>query len=88
MKRDSGEGWRGVRRTGCYFVDLFVRASNKTAIGFYKRLGYKTYRRVLRYYGDDQEDALDLRKATKHDPEKLSCVPLPHPVRPEDIKWD
>jgi N-terminal acetyltransferase B complex catalytic subunit len=77
-----------VRRTGCFFVDLFVRASNKAAIKFYHRLGYRTYRRVLRYYGDDHEDALDLRKATIHDPTGESCIPLPRPVRPEEIKWD
>uniref|UniRef100_A0A7S1B307 N-acetyltransferase domain-containing protein n=1 Tax=Corethron hystrix TaxID=216773 RepID=A0A7S1B307_9STRA len=33
-----------------YFVDLFVRESNATAIGMYRRFGYGTYRRVLGYY--------------------------------------
>eukprot|EP00403_Amphidinium_massartii_P043943 CAMPEP_0178437656 /NCGR_PEP_ID=MMETSP0689_2-20121128/35130_1 /TAXON_ID=160604 /ORGANISM="Amphidinium massartii, Strain CS-259" /LENGTH=106 /DNA_ID=CAMNT_0020059915 /DNA_START=82 /DNA_END=398 /DNA_ORIENTATION=+ len=30
----------------CYFVDLFVRGSNSTAIAFYQSLGYVTYRTV------------------------------------------
>ncbi|KAH9375116.1 hypothetical protein HPB48_014513 [Haemaphysalis longicornis] len=33
-----------------YFVDLFVRVSNKVAVDMYKRLGYSVYRRVLEYY--------------------------------------
>ena len=28
----------------CYFVDLFVRVSNKVAIGMYEKLGYTIYR--------------------------------------------
>jgi N-terminal acetyltransferase B complex catalytic subunit len=59
-----------------YFVDLFVRKSNKIAIGLYTGLGYKTFRRVLEYYSDDPtpgappgrgEDALDMRKRLKRD---------------------
>lgn len=34
----------------CYFVDLFVRMSNKVAIDMYSKLGYVVYRRVLDYY--------------------------------------
>lgn len=30
-----------------YFVDLFVRASNRVAIGMYESFGYSVYRRVL-----------------------------------------
>merc|ERR1712226_292511 len=42
----------------CYFVDLFVRVSNKIAINFYQKLGYTVYRTVLQYYsGDNEEDA-------------------------------
>eukprot|EP01116_Phalansterium_solitarium_P018763 TRINITY_DN5088_c0_g1_i1.p1 TRINITY_DN5088_c0_g1~~TRINITY_DN5088_c0_g1_i1.p1 ORF type:complete len:174 (-),score=61.00 TRINITY_DN5088_c0_g1_i1:140-661(-) len=69
-----------------YFVDLFVRASNKLAIGMYTQFGYRTYRTVLEYYsGDPAEDAYDMRKALSRDPEKRSMIPLPHPVRPEDV---
>lgn len=41
-----------------YFVDLFVRVSNKVAINMYKNLGYIVYRTILDYYfGDPDEDA-------------------------------
>ena len=55
-----------------YFVDLFVRASNKVAIEMYERFGYTAYRRVLNYYGE--EDAFDMRKACKRDVTKSSVV--------------
>lgn len=45
-------------RKRAYFVDLFVRVSNKVAINMYKNLGYIVYRTVLEYYsGDPDEDA-------------------------------
>ena len=45
-------------RKNAYFVDLFVRISNKVAIDMYKKLGYSVYRQVLEYYtGDPDEDA-------------------------------
>lgn len=124
-----------------YFVDLFVRASNRVAIGMYRGMGYSAYRRVLGYYSggpapppDDEgeeggegggkgkgggagnaaaaraggggskgegsaapaarraeqrsEDALDMRKAMPRDIHEKSVVPLPHPVRPEDLEFD
>ena len=46
-----------------FFVDLYVRCSNKVAIGMYEGLGYSVYRRVREYYGSlgpggrDEEDA-------------------------------
>jgi len=71
-----------------YFVDLFVRVSNKLAIGMYEKFGYSTYRRVLEYYsGDDPEDALDMRKALPRDVHKQSVIPLDRPVRPEELEW-
>jgi N-terminal acetyltransferase B complex catalytic subunit len=33
-----------------FFVDLFVRASNRVAIGMYGGMGYRVYRRVIDYY--------------------------------------
>ncbi|XP_077996597.1 N-alpha-acetyltransferase 20-like [Glandiceps talaboti] len=70
-----------------YFVDLFVRVSNKVAIDMYHRLGYSVYRRVLEYYsGDPDEDAFDMRKAMSRDVLKKSIEPLKDPVRPEDIE--
>ncbi|XP_049874936.1 N-alpha-acetyltransferase 20 [Pectinophora gossypiella] len=69
-----------------YFVDLFVRVSNKVAINMYKNLGYIVYRTVLEYYsGDPDEDAYDMRKACSRDVAKKSVIPLSHPVRPEDV---
>lgn len=67
-----------------YFVDLFVRESNKVAIGFYERLGYSIYRRVVGYYSG-VEDAFDMRKPCSRDVEGKSVIPLDHPVYPEDI---
>ncbi|KAH9492916.1 N(alpha)-acetyltransferase 20, NatB catalytic subunit [Bulinus truncatus] len=70
----------------CYFVDLFVRVSNKVAVAMYEKLGYSVYRRVLEYYsGEVDEDAFDMRKALSRDKEKKSVVPLPHPVRPDEL---
>lgn len=60
----------------CYFVDLFVRISNKVAVGMYKALGYIVYRRISAYYtGPPDEDAYDMRKALSRDPDKKSERP-------------
>jgi N-terminal acetyltransferase B complex catalytic subunit len=40
-----------------YFVDLFVRLSNRVAINMYKGFGYSVYRQVIGYYSGE-EDAL------------------------------
>ncbi|XP_058790724.1 N-alpha-acetyltransferase 20 isoform X2 [Phymastichus coffea] len=69
-----------------YFVDLFVRVSNKVAIRMYQQLGYIIYRTVLEYYsGDPDEDAYDMRKALSKDVKRKSMIPLAHPVRPEEV---
>ncbi|KAI8608648.1 N-acetyltransferase 5-like protein [Chytriomyces sp. MP71] len=75
-----------------YFVDLFVRQSNRVAIGMYERFGYTVYRTVLGYYsngpGDkNAENAYDMRKALPRDVHKKSIIPLKHPVKPEDLEW-
>ena len=57
------------------------------AINMYKKFGYTVYRRVLGYYGAE-EDAFDMRKAMGRDPHKKSMVPLDHPVYPEDLECD
>ncbi|XP_065201979.1 N-alpha-acetyltransferase 20 [Planococcus citri] len=70
-----------------YFVDLFVRVSNKVAISMYQAMGYIVYRTVLEYYsGNPDEDAYDMRKALSRDVDKESVVPLDHPVRPEEVE--
>lgn len=59
-----------------YFVDLFVRESNTSAIALYESLGYTVYRRVLSYYADDVsgsmkgEDAFDMRIPLSRDKDK------------------
>lgn len=40
-----------------YFVDLFVRKSNKSARSMYEGMGYSVYRTVLDYYSNPEEDA-------------------------------
>lgn len=52
----------------CYFVDLFVKASNSVAVAFYESLGYSVYRVVENYYADNV-DALDMRKCCSRDAE-------------------
>jgi len=60
-----------------WFVDLFVRQSNKIGQALYHGLGYSVYRRVAEYYIDDPakpdvagEDAYDMRKPLKKDKDK------------------
>ncbi|KAG0000745.1 N-terminal acetyltransferase [Entomortierella chlamydospora] len=56
-----------------YFVDLFVRRSNKVAIEMYTQLGYSIYRTVNKYYnGETTEDAFDMRKPLKRDVNRQS----------------
>jgi N-terminal acetyltransferase B complex catalytic subunit len=69
-----------------FFVDLFVRVSNKLAQLMYENISYIVYRRVIGYYSGT-EDAFDMRKALKRDVSKSSVVPLKYPVRPEDLEW-
>lgn len=60
----------------CYFVDLFVRVSNRVAVTMYKALGYVVYRKIDAYYtGPPDEDAYDMRRALSRDPEKKSERP-------------
>lgn len=71
-------------RKHCYFVDLFVRVSNKVAIVMYKNLGYKVFRKIENYYAgvNDDEDALDMRKSLSRDRDKLSEKPCNDPDYP------
>ncbi|ESL08070.1 N-acetyltransferase complex ARD1 subunit [Trypanosoma rangeli SC58] len=81
-----------------YFVDLFVRQSNKVAREMYQKLGYIVYRRVLGYYRGDgpkgmfkeDEDALDMRKAMPRDRERgrSSVIPVARPIKPEELEWN
>ena len=38
-----------------FFVDLFVRSTNKVAIEMYEKLGYSVYRIVNKYYSGSQD---------------------------------
>ncbi|RMZ81190.1 hypothetical protein DV737_g2673, partial [Chaetothyriales sp. CBS 132003] len=61
-----------------WFVDLFVRESNKGAIKMYESMGYSTFRIVVDYYQDNLVDpnsstgerALDMRKSLDRDKNK------------------
>ncbi len=60
----------------CYFVDLFVRVSNRVAVTMYKSLDYVVYRTLKDYYtGPYREDAYDMRKALSRDKDKRSEQP-------------
>eukprot|EP00949_MAST-11_sp_MAST-11-sp1_P000468 g468.t1 len=59
----------------CYFVDLYVRVSNKVAIDMYKRLNYIIYRQIIEYYSDNAEDGYDMRKSLARDPGKDAMKP-------------
>lgn len=53
----------------------------------YTKCGYTVFRRVLDYYtGENDEDAFDMRKAMPRDVDKKSIVPLPHPVKSDEIE--
>lgn len=67
-----------ARPIHAWFIDLFVKCSNKTAITLYEKLGYSVFRRVIGYYdtsmtniekkkADDDVDAFDMRISLKRD---------------------
>ena len=64
-----------------YFVDLFVRPSNKIAVDMYKNLGYIVYRTVEMYY-TGEEDAYDMRKAMPRDKDKVTLIPKKDRIKP------
>lgn len=69
-----------IRPIHAWFIDLFVKCSNKTAITLYEKLGYSVFRRVIGYYEtgppknqsdstkeNDDIDAFDMRISLKRD---------------------
>lgn len=54
---------------GAHFADLYVREANVPAIRFYERLGYIVYRKILGYYSEVLDNALDMRKSLDADPD-------------------
>lgn len=57
----------------CYFMDLYVRTTNKVAFEMYKKFGFHSFRRVIGYYGRS-EDAFDMRLPLKRDRKKLTSL--------------
>lgn len=57
----------------CYFMDLYVRTTNRVAFEMYKKFGFHSFRRVLNYYGA-KEDAFDMRRPLKRDAQKLTSL--------------
>ena len=84
---------RGCEEQKAWFVDLFVREGNETAVGLYRGLGYSVFRRVVDYYSDDPtggkagEDAFDMRKPLSRDRKKqhIRKHGESFKVMPEDI---
>ena len=76
-----------TRIFNAYFVDLFVRVSNKLAQLMYGNLNYVVYRQVLEYYSGE-EDAYDMRKALPRDKKKQSVVPRkPLECSPDELEF-
>ncbi|KAL4491997.1 hypothetical protein ABPG72_008418 [Tetrahymena utriculariae] len=73
-----------------WFVDLFVRPSNKIAVGMYRALGYDVYQTVNKYYSSQHgrsEDAYDMRKSMKKDVEKITMKPTGKRIEPENLEF-
>ena len=68
-----------------FFVDLFVRPSNKIAVGMYKELGYVVYRTVEGYYND--EDAYDMRKAMPRDKKMVTMHTTKNRIKPHELEY-
>jgi len=75
-----------------WFVDLFVRSTNKVAIEMYRKLGYDIYRTVEKYYSDDtnqpSEDAYDMRKSMPRDVNKETSKPTGKRIKPSELEFN
>jgi N-terminal acetyltransferase B complex catalytic subunit len=69
-----------------WFVDLFVKDTNKPAFELYRKMGYSVYRRITNYYGGNC-DGLDMRKPMGRDVGHLHIVKEGEEFRvsPEDL---
>lgn len=73
----------------CYFMDLYVRCSNKVAVDMYKKFGFHAFRRVLNYYmGSGGEDAFDMRLPLKRDTKKTSLKKGKHTMEDSGLEYD
>ena len=68
-----------------WFVDLFVRPSNKIAVGMYENLDYIVFRTVENYYSG--EDAYDMRKAMPRDVDKGSLKCKKNVIKPHELEY-
>ena len=69
-----------------FFVDLFVRPSNKVAVDMYKQLGYIVFRSVENYY-QGEEDAYDMRKAMPRDLKKETLICKKDRIKPHELEY-
>ena len=73
----------------CYFMDLYVRASNKVAVDMYKKLGFHVFRRVKNYYsGPGGEDAFDMRRPLARDTKRTSLTRGKHTFEDPRLVYD
>ncbi|KAG0681847.1 N-terminal acetyltransferase [Pichia californica] len=56
-----------TRPINAWFIDLFVKCSNKTAITLYEKLGYSVFRRVIDYYGNNNNNTISINKKKIND---------------------
>ena len=75
-----------IKMHDAFFVDLFVRPSNKIAVDMYRSLGYKVYRTVEQYY-TGEEDAYDMRKSMPRDTEKETMVAKKDHIKPWELEY-
>ena len=68
-----------------WFVDLFVRPSNKIAVKMYENLGYIVFRVVEGYYND--EDSYDMRKAMPRDINKVTLIAKKKSIKPWELEY-
>ncbi len=69
-----------------FFVDLFVRPSNKVAVDMYKQLGYIVFRAVENYY-HGEEDAYDMRKAMPRDKKNETLICKKDRIKPHELEY-
>ena len=68
----------------CYFIDLFVRPSNKMAVSMYRKWNYSVFRTVRAYY-NSLEDAWDMRKPGAIDVKKETIRPNGESIFVNDV---
>eukprot|EP01017_Pseudomicrothorax_dubius_P002634 TRINITY_DN10167_c0_g1_i1.p1 TRINITY_DN10167_c0_g1~~TRINITY_DN10167_c0_g1_i1.p1 ORF type:complete len:184 (+),score=10.28 TRINITY_DN10167_c0_g1_i1:122-673(+) len=73
-----------------WYVDLFVRPSNKVAVGMYRSFGYDVYQTVNKYYSSasgKSEDAYDMRKSMPRDVSKALMKATGKKIEPNELEF-